>query len=90
MTADEGDIAFHDRVDRRVRRGEGSQPRDGARLHPLAPLVFGQIELVRRQRLVEGAALIGERFLPRLVVVLDLRQPFARGWLLDSQYSTSA
>ena len=64
-----------------LRHRERRQPRQRRGLQPLGPFGFGQIEPVRRQRLVGRAAVARERLLARLVVVLDLRQPLARGVL---------
>src|SRR5258705_4166266 len=58
-----------------VRHGERREPRQCRRVEPLAPVRFGEIEPVGRQRLVgrTGAA-FGEHLLARLVIVLDLRE----------------
>ena len=61
-----------------VRHRKRRQPRQRRGLQPLGPFGFRQIEPVRRQRLVERPAVLGERLLARLVVVLDLREPLAR------------
>ncbi len=60
-----------------------AQPRQRGFFQPLVPFAFGEIEPVGRQRLIERAAAAGmiERFLARLIVVLDLRQPFVGGLL---------
>ena len=68
-------------IDRRgVRIGKRREPRQRAALEPRLPLVFGEIEPVRRQRLVDRAGAVGVERLPaRLVVVGDLREALVRG-----------
>ncbi len=60
----------------------GDSRASAACFEPLAPFGFGEIEPVRRQRLVgrAGAGLI-ERLLARLVIVGDLREALVRGFL---------
>ena len=62
----------------RLRHRERRQPRQRRSFKPRLPLLLRQIEPVRRQRLVDRAAAVADNFLPRLVVVRDLREPLAR------------
>ena len=70
-----------DRIGGAFRRGERRQPRQRGFFQALAPFGFGQIEPVRRQRLIgrAGTGLI-ERVLARLIIIGDLRQPLVRGF----------
>ena len=71
-----------DRIGGAFRRGERRQPRQRGVFQALAPFGFGQIEPVRRQRLIGRAAAAGliERVLARLIIIGDLRQPLVRGF----------
>ena len=61
---------------------ERRQPRQRGLVEPLGPFVFGQIEPVRRQRLVDRAAAgMLQRLAPRLVIIGDLLEALARGVL---------
>ena len=64
-----------------VGRRERRQPRQRDILQALAPFAFGEIEPVRRQRLVgrAGSGLI-ERLFARLVIVGDLREALVGGF----------
>ena len=65
-----------------VGHGKRRQPRQRRLIQPLAPFVFGQIEPVRRQRLVDRAAAgMLHRLAPRVVIVRDLLEALARGVL---------
>ncbi len=58
------------------------QPCQRGQIHPLEPFVLGQIEPIRRQRLVDRAAAgMAHRLMPRLVIVRDLPEALARGVL---------
>jgi len=64
------------------RHRERSQPRQRGGFEPCAPFGFAEIEPLGRQRLIGRArSALGERLLTRLVVVLDLTEPFAGGVL---------
>jgi hypothetical protein len=65
-----------------LRHRERRHPRQGGGVEPRAPLGFAEIEPIRRQRLVGRArSALVERLLPRLIIVLDLTEPLARGVL---------
>ena len=71
-----------------VGRRERRQPRQRDVLQALAPFAFGEIEPVRRQRLVgrAGSGLI-ERLFARLIIIGDLREALVGGFFgqrLDS------
>ena len=71
-----------DHVGAAVGHRERRQPRQRGFVQPLGPFVFGQIEPVRRQRLVDRAAAgMLHRLAPRLVIVGDLLEALARGVL---------
>ena len=63
-------------------RRERRQPRQRDILQALAPFGFGEIEPVRRQRLVgrPGPGLI-ERVFARLIIIRDLREALVGGFL---------
>ena len=61
---------------------ERRQPRQRGFVQPLGPFVLGQIEPVRRQRLVDRAAAgMLQRLAPGLVIIRDLLEALARGVL---------
>ncbi len=65
-----------------IRHGKRGEPRQGALAQSLLPLVFGQIEPVRRQRLVDrAAARMLHRLATRFVVIGDLLEALACGVL---------
>src|ERR1700730_15874621 len=71
-----------DHIGAAVGHGERRQPRQRGLIQAFGPLVFGQIEPVRRQGLVDRAAAgMLHRLAPRLVVIGDLLEAFARGVL---------
>ena len=62
--------------------GERGQSRERDGLEPRAPFGLAQIKPLGRQRVVWRArTALGERLPARLVVILDLAQPLARGVL---------
>ncbi len=64
------------------RHREWRQPRQRHVAEQLGPLGLRQIELVRRQRLVDrAAARLVQRLAPRIVIVGNLGEAFARGVL---------
>ena len=70
-----------DRVRAVFGRGERRQPRERRAVEPFAPFGFGEVEPVRRQRLIRrAAARLIERVLARLIIVGDLRQPLVGGF----------
>ena len=63
----------------RLRHREGRQPRQRRDFQTLAPLAFGEIKPLRRQRLVRRRDAVLQRLLAGLVIVGDLRQALMRG-----------
>ena len=73
-----------DHVGAALGRRKRRQPRQRRAIEPLAPLGFGEIEPIRRQRLVRRAAAgLIDDILARLIIVGDLRQPLVRGFLRE-------
>ena len=67
---------------RGLRHREWREARERALAEPLPPFLLGQIEPVRRQRLVDRAAAgMFQRVASRLVIVRDLLEALARGVL---------
>jgi hypothetical protein len=56
-----------------------AQPGQRAAVQPLVPFAVGEIEPVRRQRLVGRRRAILERVAPRLIIICNRRQALARG-----------
>ena len=61
-----------------IGHGEGGEPRQRAGFQAFMPFTVGEVEPVRRQRLVGRRRGVLQRIAPRLVIIRDRRQPFAR------------